>query len=147
MSLLSELKPNKGATKKERRVGRGDSSGWGGTAGKGHKGQKARSGAPIRRGFEGGQTPLVRRIPKFGFTNAAFRTRYEVVNLETLNKLDGEVTPESLRASGVLSGKNELVKILGRGELSKGLTVKAHKFSQSAKAAIEAAGGTAEVIK
>lgn len=145
MSLLAELKPKKGSTHKKRRVGRGDASGWGGTAGKGHKGQKARSGAPIPRGFEGGQTPLARRLPKFGFTNARFKTVYEIVNLRQLEALNGDVSPESLQSSGLV-GKG-LVKILGDGELSKALNVKAHKFSASAKAAIEKAGGSVEVVK
>lgn len=145
MSLLSELKPNKGATHNSKRLGRGIGSGKGKTAGKGHKGQTARKGGSIRRGFEGGQTPLARRLPKFGFTNARFRTRYEIVNLEALNKLDGEVTPETLIQAGLVK-KDSLVKILGDGELSKSLTVKAHKFSGNAKAAIESAGGKVEVI-
>lgn len=144
MSLLSGLRPPKGAEKKDtKRRGRGIGSGWGGTAGKGHKGQRARTGGRVRRGFEGGQMPLHRRLPKFGFTNQ-FRTTYEVVNLDTLNRFEGTVTPESLHeAKAVGSG---LVKVLGRGKLSKALTVRAHKFSESAKAAIEQAGGKAEVI-
>lgn len=146
MSLLENLKPKKGSTHKKKRVGRGDGSGWGGTAAKGHKGQKARSGAPIPRGFEGGQTPLARRLPKFGFTNAKFKTSYEVINLEDLNQLEGDVTPEILASKG-MARKKSLIKILGRGEIKKSLTVKAHKFSQSAQAAIEAAGGKVEVIK
>lgn len=145
MSLLSELQPNKGATHKKKRIGRGIGSGWGGTAGKGHKGQKARSGAPIRRGFEGGQTPLSRRLPKFGFTNAMFRQRYEIINLRDLESFEGEVTPDTLRAAG--KAGNGLIKILGDGELKKNLTVKAHKFSKAAQQAIESAGGKAEVIK
>ena len=145
MSLLSQLKPKRGSTHKKHRVGRGDGSGWGGTAGKGHKGQKARSGAPIRRGFEGGQTPLARRLPKFGFTNNMFKTRYEIFNLDQLNEMDGEVTPEVLVNRG-WAGKNEKIKILGRGQLDKALTVKAHKFSASAKEAIEKAGGKTEVV-
>ena len=146
MSLLSELRPNKGANKNRHRVGRGDASGSGGTAGKGHKGQKARKGAPIRRGFEGGQTPLMRRLPKFGFTNTMFKTTYDVINLDDLSKYDGDVTPQTLASAGAV-GKKALVKVLGRGELQKALNVKAHQFSATAKAAIEKAGGTAEVIK
>lgn len=146
MSLLSTLRPRKGSTHKERRVGRGDGSGWGGTAGKGHKGQKARSGAPIKRGFEGGQTPMARRLPKFGFTNNKFKTSYEVLNLDQLELFDGEISPEILKEKGVVS-KTSLVKILGNGKISKSINVKAHKFSASAKSAIEAAGGTTEVIK
>jgi len=145
MSLLESLRPKSGSVKNERRVGRGDSSGWGGTAGKGHKGQKARSGGSIKRGFEGGQTSLVRRLPKFGFTNKQFKTTYEVVNLDQLNKMDGEVTPETLKNLG-FSSKSGLFKVLGRGELSKALTIKVHKASESAKKAIEAAGGTVELL-
>ena len=145
MSLLAELAPNKGATHKKKRIGRGDGSNWGGTAGKGHKGQKARAGGKVRRGFEGGQTPLMRRLPKFGFTNAQFRNRYAILNLEQLNKFDGEVTPEDLVTKGYLS-KNEKLKVLGKGKLEKALKVKAHKFSEQAKKEIEKAGGTVEVI-
>lgn len=145
MSLLAELMPKRGSTHSKKRVGRGDGSGWGGTAGKGHKGQKARSGAPIRRGFEGGQTPMARRMPKFGFTNVNFKTTYNIVNLSQLNNFNGEVTPETLRAAGLI-GKG-LVKVLANGEFSKSMKVSAHKFSEAAKKSIEAAGGTAEVIK
>ena len=145
MSLLENLKPKSGSTHKKRRIGRGNGSGWGGTAGKGHKGQKARAGAPIPRGFEGGQMPLARRLPKFGFTNRMFKKDYEVVNLDQLEKLSGDVTVESLKESGLV--KKGPVKILGRGELKKSLNVKAHKFSESAKAAIEKSGGTVEVVK
>ena len=134
MSLLENLRPKRGSKFKEKRVGRGDGSGWGGTAAKGHKGQKARSGAPIPRGFEGGQTPLARRMPKFGFTNAKFKTKYSVVNLDQLDKMSGEVTPETLKTSGVI--KKGLVKVLGRGEIKTAVNVKAHKFSESAKKAI-----------
>ena len=145
MSLLSELKPNDGATKSRQRVGRGDSSGWGGTSGKGHKGQKARAGGGIRRGFEGGQMPLVRRLPKFGFKNIPFKNRYDVVTTERLNKFDGEVTPETLKAAGVISG-NEKVKVVVRGELSKAITLKVHKVSGGARKAIEEKGGSVEEI-
>jgi large subunit ribosomal protein L15 len=144
MSLLAELRPKKGATGYRKRVGRGNGSGLGGTAGKGHKGQKARAGGRVRWGFEGGQTPLMRRLPKFGFSNRAFETRYDIVNLELLNSFSGEVGPESLEAAGLL--RYGRVKILGKGQVSKALTVKAHKFSESAKAAIEKAGGKTEVI-
>jgi len=144
MSILSNLRPAKGAERKDtKRRGRGLGSGWGGTAGKGNKGQKARAGGRVRRGFEGGQMPLYRRLPKFGFTNK-FRVEYNVVNLNVLSRFDGTVTPESLHeARAVGSG---LVKVLGHGKITKALTVKAHKFSESAKAAIEKAGGKAEVI-
>ena len=145
MSKMATLKPKKGSRQKRKTLGRGDGSGLGGTSGKGHKGQKARSGGSIRWGFEGGQMPLARRNPKFGFTNAKFRTRYAVINLSDLEKYDGEVTPETLVSAGRV-GKNDLVRILGRGELSKSLTVKAHKASESAKAAIEKAGGSLELV-
>ena len=143
MSLLENLKPKKGSTHKKKRVGRGDGSGWGGTAAKGHKGQKARSGGSIRWGFEGGQMPIQRRLPKFGFTNI-FRTEYQVINLDQLNAFEGEVNPETLKRAGFKRKKP--FKVLGSGKVEKALTVKAHKFSQSAKAAIEAAGGKIEVI-
>ncbi|UFT99513.1 50S ribosomal protein L15 [Radiobacillus kanasensis] len=143
---LHELKP--AVTRKERnRVGRGMSSGNGKTSGRGHKGQKARSGGGTRPGFEGGQMPLLQRIPKRGFTNIN-RKDYAIVNLETLNRFeDGtEVTPELLLETGVVSKLKAGVKILGNGNVEKKLTVKAHKFSASAKEAIEAAGGQTEVI-
>lgn len=145
MSLLSNLSPKVGSTHYPKRVGRGIGSGLGGTAGKGHKGQLARTGGKVRRGFEGGQTPMHRRLPKFGFSNVDFATEYSIVNVGQLEALSGEVNPEVLVKLG-LAGKG-LVKILGNGELKKALTVKAHKFSESAKKAIESAGGKAEVIK
>lgn len=145
MSLLAELAPNKGATHKKKRVGRGDGSNWGGTAGKGHKGQKARSGGTVKRGFEGGQTPLHRRLPKFGFKNTQFKNNYVIINLQQLNKYDGEVTPETLISQGFLK-KTEKLKVLANGKLEKSLTVKAHKFSGAAKTEIEKAGGKVEVI-
>lgn len=144
---LHELKPAEGSRKTRNRVGRGTGSGNGKTAGKGHKGQNARSGGGVRLGFEGGQTPLFRRLPKRGFTNVN-RKDFAIVNLETLNRFeDGtEVTPELLLETGVVSNVKSGVKILGNGQLEKKLTVKANKFSASAKEAIESAGGTAEVI-
>lgn len=145
MSLLKTLAPFEGAKHSPKRVGRGIGSGLGGTAAKGHKGQLARTGGRVRRGFEGGQTPLARRLPKFGFSNVDFATDYDIVNLSQLEKISGEVNPETLNKAG-LTGKG-LVKVLGNGQLKKALTVKAHKFSESAKKAIEAAGGKAEVIK
>jgi len=148
MSLLSQLRPAKGAEKKNRkRRGRGDGSGLGGTAGKGHKGQLARSGGVSRRGFEGGQTPLHRRLPKVGFTNI-FRTDYSVLNISSLEKIKGsEITPEKLRELRLINRLDlRPVKILGNGKLTKALNVKAHKFSEGAKKAIEAAGGKVEVI-
>lgn len=145
MSLLNQLGPKEGSTHYRKRVGRGIGSGLGGYSGKGGKGQTQRSGGKIRRGFEGGQTPLVRRLPKFGFNNTDFATRYEIVNLDSLNKLSGDVTPEILKKSNLIHG--DLVKILGEGKLTKALTVKAHKFSESAKKAIESVGGKVEIIK
>ncbi|AKO90813.1 MULTISPECIES: 50S ribosomal protein L15 [Priestia] len=144
---LHELKPAEGSRKERNRVGRGMASGNGKTSGRGHKGQRARSGGGVRIGFEGGQNPLYRRLPKRGFTNIN-RKEFTVVNLETLNRFeDGtEVTPELLLETGVISKVRAGVKILGNGEVSKKLTVKANKFSASAKEAIEAAGGKTEVI-
>lgn len=143
MSVLSNLKPKRGSTFSRKRVGRGIGSGLGGTSGKGDKGQKARSGGRVRWGFEGGQTPLMRRLPKFGFNNP-FRKEYDVINLEQLAKFNGEATPEAFEKAGLV--KHGRIKILGNGELKKALTVRAHKFSASAKEAIEKAGGKAEVI-
>ncbi|NCN95557.1 MAG: 50S ribosomal protein L15 [Bdellovibrionales bacterium] len=145
MSALSSLKKFKGSTHNSKALGRGPGSGKGGTSTKGHKGQKARKGAPIRRGFEGGQTPLVRRMPKFGFSNVQFRNEFEVINLESLKALSGTVGPEELQAAG-LARKNSKIKILGRGDAPQGLTIKAHKFSETAKVAIEKAGGQVEVL-
>lgn len=144
MSLLGELKPKAGSTGYRKRVGRGVGSGIGNTAGKGNKGQKQRAGGRIRWGFEGGQTPLMRRLPKFGFSNKNFATYYDIFNVSQLNQFDGEVTPEVLAKAGFV--KHGLIKILGNGELKKSLVVKAHKFSATAKTAIEKAGGKAEVI-
>ena len=145
MSLLSSLAPAKGAMHAPKRVGRGRGSGLGQTSGKGHKGQLARSGGKVRRGFEGGQSPLMRRLPKFGFSNKKFETKYEVVNLGQLDKLSGTVNLESLQKAGLVHGS--LVKILGNGKLTKSLTIQAHKFSDKAKSAIEAAGGKTEVVQ
>jgi large subunit ribosomal protein L15 len=144
---LHELKPAEGSRKERKRLGRGIGSGQGKTAGKGHKGQNARSGGGVRLGFEGGQTPLYRRLPKRGFTNIS-RKEYAIVNLDTLNRfVDGtEVTPELLIETGVVSSEKAGIKVLAKGTLEKKLTVKAHKFSSAAKEAIEAAGGNTEVI-
>jgi large subunit ribosomal protein L15 len=144
---LHELKPAEGSRKERKRLGRGIGSGQGKTAGKGHKGQNARSGGGVRVGFEGGQTPLFRRLPKRGFTNIS-RKEYAVVNLDTLNRFEEgtEVTPELLIETGVVSNEKAGIKILAKGNVEKKLTVKAHKFSSAAKEAIEAAGGTTEVI-
>ncbi|MGX6446199.1 50S ribosomal protein L15 [Neobacillus sp. K501] len=144
---LHELKPAEGSRKERKRLGRGIGSGQGKTAGKGHKGQNARSGGGVRLGFEGGQTPLFRRLPKRGFTNIN-RKDYAVVNLDALNRFeDGtEVTPELLIETGVVKNEKAGIKILAKGNVEKKLTVKAHKFSSTAKEAIEAVGGTTEVI-
>jgi large subunit ribosomal protein L15 len=144
---LHELKPAEGSRKERNRVGRGIGSGNGKTSGRGQKGQKARSGGGVRPGFEGGQTPLFQRLPKRGFTNIN-RKEYAIVNLEKLNRFeDGtEVTPELLLETGVVSNLKAGIKVLGNGTIEKKLTVKAHKFSSSAKEAIEAAGGKTEVI-
>lgn len=143
---LHNLKPAEGSRKVRKRVGRGSSSGWGKTSGRGQKGQHARSKGP-RITFEGGQTPLFQTLPKRGFTNFT-RKEYAVVNLETLNQFaEGtEVTPELLVEAGVLKNLKKDVKVLANGELTHKLAVKAHKFSNAAKDAIEAAGGSAEVI-
>lgn len=142
---LHELKPAEGSRQVRNRVGRGTSSGNGKTAGRGQKGQKARS--KVRLGFEGGQMPLFRRMPKRGFNNIN-RKEYDIVNLETLNKFEdgAEVTPALMVEAGIVKNEKDGVKVLGNGELNKKLTVKANKFSASAKAAIEAAGGQAEVM-
>lgn len=144
---LHELKPAEGSRKQRNRVGRGIGSGNGKTAGKGHKGQNARSGGGVRPGFEGGQNPLFRRLPKRGFTNIN-RKEYAIVNLDALNRFEdgAEVTPALLLETGVVSNEKAGIKVLGNGTLNVKLTVKAHKFSASAKEAIENAGGTIEVI-
>ena len=146
---LHTISPAIGATHSKKRLGRGTSSGTGKTSGKGHKGQNARSGGGVRIGFEGGQTPLFRRIAKRGFSNAMFKTEYAVINLSDLNKLeDGAViTPELLKEMGILKNQLDGVKVLGQGKLEKKLTVRANKFSNVAKREIEAKGGKAEVIK
>jgi large subunit ribosomal protein L15 len=144
---LDELKPASGSSKRRKRVGRGDGSGHGKTSGRGHKGQGARSGGNVQPGFEGGQMPLQRRLPKRGFHNP-FRIEMSVVNLGQLESLPAgtEVTPETLSEQGLVTGKNRRIKILGDGTLSKALTVKAHGFSARAKEKIEAAGGKTELI-
>lgn len=144
---LHELKPAQGSRKERNRVGRGTGSGNGKTSGKGHKGQNARSGGGVRLGFEGGQTPLFRRLPKRGFTNVN-RKDYAVVNVDTLNRFEEgtEVTPELLIESGIVKSEKSGIKILANGNVEKKLTVKAHKFSAAAKEAIEAAGGKTEVV-
>ena len=143
---LQDLRPSSGATRPRKRVGRGPGSGQGKTAGRGHKGQKSRSGYHHQRGFEGGQMPLHRRVPKRGFTNI-FRREYDVVNLSDLDRFEAgdSVTPKELASRRLAHGRRP-VKILGGGELKKALTVSAHKFSESARARIEAAGGSCEVL-
>ncbi|GEN83472.1 50S ribosomal protein L15 [Sporosarcina luteola] len=144
---LHDMKPAEGARKARKRIGRGIGSGTGKTSGKGHKGQNARSGGGVRLGFEGGQIPLFQRLPKRGFTNIN-RKEYAIVNLDVLNRFDEgtEVTPELLIETGIVSNEKSGIKILGNGILEKKITVKAHKFSASAKEAIEKAGGQTEVI-
>jgi large subunit ribosomal protein L15 len=144
---LHGLTPAKGSTHKKKRVGRGPGSGLGKTAGKGEKGQKSRSGYSRRPGFEGGQMPLVRRVPKRGFTNI-FRTEYAVINVGDLAELPedtGAITPESLAEAGLVRAGRPL-KVLGTGEVGRAVTVTAHKFSKSARAKIEAAGGRCEEL-
>ena len=142
---LSTLRPPKGATANRKRVGRGMGSGMGKTSTRGHKGQGSRSGSRLMRGFEGGQMPLHRRLPKRGFTNI-FRTEYRVINLERLAELgESSITHELLVKNG-LAHKNDLIKVLGDGELKSALNVQAHKFSKSAQEKITKAGGKAEVI-
>ncbi len=150
-SILSNLTPAKGSRKKTKRIGRGQGSGDGGTATKGHKGAKSRSGHKFKLWFEGGQMPLTRRVPKFGFTSRN-RVEQQVINLSMLEDLVAKkrievvVTPEALYNAGAISKKNKPVKILGDGELKSKLQISAHAFSKSAKTKIEAAGGTATVL-
>lgn len=146
MKNLGNLSPARGSNTKKKRLGRGPGSGLGKTAARGGKGQTARKGGGIRAGFEGGQTPLYRRLPKRGFTSP-FRVEYNVVNLSALDKLDAgtKVTPELLREKGLLRNPANPVKVLGKGELKKKLMVAVHKVSATAKSAIEKAGGSVEV--
>lgn len=144
---LHTMKPNEGATKNRKRVGRGPGSGMGKTSTRGENGQNGRSGGGVRPGFEGGQTPLFMRLPKRGFTNIN-RKDYAIVNLDVLNRFEdgAEVTPTTLIEAGIVKDAKSGIKILGNGELTKKLSVKAAKFSTSAQTAIEAAGGSVEVI-
>jgi large subunit ribosomal protein L15 len=145
---LSDLKPSQGSTKNKKRVGRGHGTGQGTQAGRGHKGAQSRSGFKFKRGFEGGQMPLHRRVPKRGFHNP-FRTEYAVVNLDVLaDRFDADtvVTPELLREKGLIHSTRQPIKVLARGDVSKKLTVQAHKFSGKAAEKIAAAGGTVEVL-
>ncbi len=145
---LNELKYNEGSKKDIKRLGRGSSSGTGKTSGRGENGQNSRSGGGVRIGFEGGQLPLYRRLPKRGFSNAMFKKTYAVINVSDLNRFeDGtEVTPELLFEMGIIKKQLSGIKVLGNGTLAKKLTVRAHKFSNEAKQKIEAQGGKAEVI-
>ena len=145
---LHELSKVEGSTHRRKVVGRGPGSGHGKTSGRGEKGQKARSGGGVHMWFEGGQTPLFKRLPRRGFSNARFATKYAVVNVSDLNRFkDGEVvTPELLIESGLVKKELNGIKILGNGTLEKKVTVKAHRFSSAAVTKIESAGGTAEVI-
>jgi large subunit ribosomal protein L15 len=146
---LSNLRPPKGAKHAKKRIGRGQGSGNGKTAGRGHKGAKSRSGYKFKRGFEGGQMPLHRRVPKRGFHNP-FRVEYEVINLDTLaTRFDAGtvVTPALLLERGLMSGADRRLKVLARGEVGKALTVHAHRFSGKAAEKIAAAGGTTELIQ
>ena len=144
--MLHNLKPAKGSTKKSRRVGRGPGSGVGKTSGRGHGGQNSRSGGGVKAGFEGGQMPLQRRLPKRGFTNI-FRTEYTIVNLRDLNRVDDvDVIDPDLMVKLRLARKGMPVKVLAVGELERSVTVKAHKFSAAAAAKIEKAGGQAETV-
>ena len=145
---LHTIYATEGATKTRKRVGRGTGSGTGKTAGKGHKGQNTRSGGGVRPGFEGGQLPLFRRLPKRGFSNAKFKTEYAVINLSDLNKFENDavITPELLKEMGLVKNQLSGIKVLGNGTLEKKVIVKAHKFSSVAKEEIEKLGGKAEVI-
>jgi large subunit ribosomal protein L15 len=146
---LHKIRPPKGAKHAKKRVGRGQGSGHGHTAARGHKGAQSRSGFRFKRGFEGGQMPLHRRVPKRGFHNP-FRVEYAVVNLDTLAEVfeaGSSVTPELLRERGLVRESRKRIKVLGRGEISKKLTVQAHKFSGKAAEKIAAAGGTTEVLQ
>ncbi len=145
---LHTMQPNEGSRKDRKRVGRGPGSGMGKTSTRGENGQNSRSGGGVRPGFEGGQSPLFRRLPKRGFSNARFKKEYAVINLSDLNKFeDGvEVTPELLKDMGLVKNQLDGVKVLGNGTLEKKLVVKAHKFSNVAKEQIEKLGGKAEVI-
>ena len=145
MAELHDLSPPAGSRRNAKRVGRGQGSGLGKTAGRGQDGQKSRSGGRIRRDFEGGQMPLMRRIPKRGFKNFN-RVEYQVVNVRDLGRCDGDVGPDELKAAGLIASLRKPVKILGEGDMEKSLSVSAHRFSKSAQAKIEAAGGSVTVM-
>jgi len=143
---INELKPNEGARKRAKRVGRGPGSGHGKTSTRGHKGQKARTGGGVKPGFEGGQMPLQRRIPKRGFKNP-FKKEYAVVNLKDIAGIDSDIiTPELLKERGIVKSLKDGLKVLAEGELKRALTIKAHAFSAQAAQKIKASGGTPEVI-
>lgn len=145
---IDELKPAEGSNKKTRRVGRGVGSGRGKTSGKGHKGQKARSGGSTGLGFEGGQMPMQRRLPKRGFRNAPFKKEFAIINLKELSGIDDldVITPDALHERGIVKDMKDGLKILGNGEITRSITVKANAFSSSALKKIASAGGKAEVI-
>ena len=145
MAELHDLSPSGGSHRNRKRVGRGPGSGWGKTAGRGENGQNSRSGGGVRPGFEGGQMPLARRIPKRGFTNIN-RVEYQVVNVRDLDRFDGDVTVDGLKAAGLVGSLRKPVKILGEGEIGKSLKVQAHAFTKSAQAKIEAAGGSVSIV-
>jgi large subunit ribosomal protein L15 len=149
MLKLSDLKPAKGSKKNRKRVGRGESSGTGGTAGRGHKGQNSRAGGGVRTGFEGGQTPIYRRSPKNRGFNNIFKKEFAIINLEDLNVFaDGtEVTLQLLKEKGMISNRLNYLKILGKGDLSKKLSIKADKISKSAEGKLQKAGAKVELIK
>lgn len=142
---LSELRPPSGSKQSVKRLGRGIGSGLGKTSGRGHKGYGSRTGSKKKRGYEGGQTPLHRRLPKTGFTNV-FRQTWQIVNICQLEKLNGEITPETLATAGLIQSATDLVKILGNGDLKAALKVTAHRFSDGAKKKIESAGGSVQVL-
>ena len=145
MANLHDLSPTPGSHRRRKVVGRGNASGHGGTSTRGHKGLKARTGGKVHPRREGGQTSLIRRIPKRGFTSID-RVEYQVINLRDFARIEGDVTPEALKGAGLIGSVHRPVKVLGMGELAKAVTVQAHAFSKSARAKIEAAGGSANVI-
>ena len=146
MAELHDLTPSTGSHRNRKRIGRGDASGHGGTSTKGHKGQKARSGGSVHPRREGGQMPLIRRIPKRGF-RPLDRTEYQVVNVRDLERVEGDVTPETLKAAGLIGTLRRPVKVLGEGEIGARRSVSAHRFSRSAQQKIEAAGGSVTVLE
>ena len=145
MASLHDLSPTPGSRKRRKRIGRGQGSGHGGTSTRGHKGLKARTGGKVHPRREGGQTSLIRRIPKRGFTNIS-RVEYQVVNVRDLGRVEGDVSPEALKAAGLIGTTNKPVKVLGVGEVARAASVTAHAFSKSARAKIEAAGGSVHVV-